>query len=84
MMMQPRHGKHSSRLIICAIIAFSCDAHAYIDPGTGSYVLQLILAGFIGAAFTAELFWKRLKMFTLFAIVKRKDKWENGPANEDE
>jgi len=26
-------------------------AHAYIDPGSGSFLLQMILAGFAGAAF---------------------------------
>lgn len=34
---------------------------AYLDPGTGSYVLQLALAGALGAFYTAKHFWARLK-----------------------
>jgi hypothetical protein len=33
---------------------------AYLDPGTGSYVLQLALAGLLGAAYTLRRFWTRV------------------------
>ena len=33
-------------------------AEAYIDPGTGSYVLQLLLAGILGALFALKVFWR--------------------------
>ena len=36
-------------------------AHAYIDPGSGSYVLQLMLAGILAAAFSLKMYWQRLK-----------------------
>ena len=39
------------------------DAHAYIDPGTGSYVLQLILAGLFGAFFAIKTYWRSIKAF---------------------
>jgi len=34
-------------------------ASAYIDPATGSYVLQLLLAGLLGALFALKVFWHR-------------------------
>lgn len=34
-------------------------ASAYIDPGTGSYVLQLLLAALLGALFAIKMFWSR-------------------------
>jgi hypothetical protein len=34
---------------------------AYIDPGTGSLVLQAIAGGVAAAAVTARLYWRRLK-----------------------
>ena len=34
-------------------------ASAYIDAGTGSYVLQLVLAGFLGLLFALKVFWHR-------------------------
>ena len=33
---------------------------AYIDPGTGSLVLQMIAGGVAAAAVTAKLYWRRL------------------------
>jgi hypothetical protein len=34
-------------------------AHAYIDPSTGSILLQVVIAGALGAAFTAKQWWGR-------------------------
>ena len=34
---------------------------AYIDPGTGSYVLQLAIAGALGASYAVKHFWSRIK-----------------------
>ena len=39
------------------------EAHAYIDPGTGSYILQITLAFFLGALFALKMFWKNVKAF---------------------
>ncbi len=37
---------------------------AYIDPGTGSYLLQLALAGLLGAGYTVKMYWARItKLF---------------------
>ncbi len=33
---------------------------AYMDPGTGSLFLQLLLGGVAGAALIAKLYWHRL------------------------
>ena len=33
---------------------------AYLDPGTGSLIVQLILGGFAAVAVTAKLWWHRL------------------------
>ena len=46
------------------MVAMSADnAHAYLDPGTGSYVLQILLAALLGVSFTAKVFWKNVKAF---------------------
>ncbi|MBN1165170.1 MAG: hypothetical protein JXB45_11370 [Candidatus Krumholzibacteriota bacterium] len=56
---------------------------AYVDPGTGSYVLQLIIAGLVGFAFTLKIFWSRLRVFFQYNILKRKNP-PGGPKGEDE
>jgi hypothetical protein len=33
---------------------------AYVDPGSGSLMLQAVLAGFAGLAVTLRLTWRRI------------------------
>lgn len=33
----------------------------YLDPGTGSLIIQGLIALFAGAAVTIRLYWKRIK-----------------------
>jgi hypothetical protein len=48
---------------IAALLLTATDARAYLDPGTGSYILQMIVAGLLGAAFAVRMFWARIKRF---------------------
>ena len=36
---------------------------SYLDPGSGSYLLQLLIAGALGAAFAVRHYWTRIKEF---------------------
>jgi hypothetical protein len=36
---------------------------AYLDPGTGSFLLQLLLATALGGMFVVKKFWKNIKEF---------------------
>lgn len=38
-------------------------ADAYLDPGTGSYIFQIIIAAFVGIAFTFKIYWTKIKTF---------------------
>ena len=35
-------------------------ANAYVDPGTGSYVFQVLIGIFLGAAVAVKVFWRRI------------------------
>jgi cytochrome b561 len=35
-------------------------AHAYVDPGTGSYIFQVLVGVFLGVAVALKLWWRRL------------------------
>lgn len=50
---------------------------AYLEPGTLSYVLQFLLAVFVGAAVTGKLYWKKLKKFTKNLFNRGKNKKED-------
>jgi hypothetical protein len=48
----------------CAALILSASygtAFAYLDPGTGSIILQALIAGVIGTAAMARMYWTRLK-----------------------
>ena len=36
-------------------------AYAYLDPGTGSMILQMTIAGILSVAFTLKMYWYRIK-----------------------
>ncbi len=38
-------------------------AEAYIDPGTGSYVFQIIVATLFGGLYALKLYWQQFKDF---------------------
>ena len=48
---------------VVLLIAVSRPAHAYIDPGSGSYMLQMTMAGILAVVFSIKLSWQRLKAF---------------------
>ena len=50
-------------VLILSFLLFPANAYAYLDPGTGSYILQLALAALVGALFAVRLFWGRIKSF---------------------
>jgi len=58
---------------IMSFFVFYQDANAYLDPGTGSYVLQMLIAGLLGALFFIKLSWKRMKIFISNLFSKNKD-----------
>jgi len=33
---------------------------AYLDPGTGSFVIQMVLAGLLGVAVVVRVYWKKI------------------------
>lgn len=51
---------------------FPKPVHAYLDPGTGSYILQIAAAALFGALFFIRSWWGGLKHFIL-GLFGRKD-----------
>ncbi len=60
----------SSLLAVCVLafvffFAFPSYSHAYLDPGTGSYIFQLLIAGLLGLLFLLKVYWNRVKGFVV-------------------
>jgi len=50
----------SIALAALSLLLFAPKAHAYIDPGSGSFLLQGLVAGVLGLGVTLKLYWHRL------------------------
>ncbi|HET7371537.1 MAG TPA: hypothetical protein VFL45_09730 [Gammaproteobacteria bacterium] len=71
--------------IVCAAAIFgalAAPAYAYIDPGSGSMILQGVLAAIAAIAVTAKLWWHRL--LVLLGIRKRTIGNDGAPINARE
>ena len=42
-------------------LALVADAQAYLDPGTGSFIFQTIIAMVVGSLFALKTYWQRIK-----------------------
>lgn len=58
---------------ILLVLALAGDALAYLDPGTGSYLLQMIFAAVVGALFTIKMYWHKLINFFKKLFGKKAD-----------
>lgn len=50
-------------LFIFLLLLLANPAYAYLDPGTGSMLLQGLLAGIMAMGVTIGIYWRRLKAF---------------------
>jgi hypothetical protein len=52
--------KYCSLLVVSLLILSSAPAFAYIEPGTGNLVLQLMFGGIAGVSLLFKLYWRKL------------------------
>jgi hypothetical protein len=71
----------SALFFLLAFFMFPGTGHAYLDPGTGSYFLQLLIAAFVGASFALKLYWRKLK--SLYARIRHKEQKESDRETDD-
>jgi len=48
-------------LLICALL-LTPNVWAYLDPGTGSMLLQVVLGGIAAIGVAVKIFWHRIKL----------------------
>ena len=56
-----------SRVSILAILMIFghlsiSDAYAYLDPGTGSVIIQVLVGTLVGVGIALKIYWQKLKM----------------------
>jgi hypothetical protein len=50
---------------------------AYLDPGSGSVLIQLLIAGLLGAGFILKASWSKIKAFFNRTEANKEDKPED-------
>ena len=58
---------------------------AYLDPGSGSFLIQLLLGGLVGLLLVVKTFWGRIRLFFANLMGKKPAVHEEtGPDEYDE
>ena len=53
-------------------------AYAYLDPGPGSYILQMLIAAIFGGLFVLKLYFHKIKAFFKGLFSKGRDDGQFG------
>ena len=61
-------------LITIYLLLITNKAHAYLDPGTGSYIFQVMAALVIGGLYTIKMHWQKIKTFFSNHFSKKQEK----------
>jgi hypothetical protein len=49
--------------LLTFIFMFNTNSYAYIDPGTGSFILQAIIGALAAVSLTIKIYWQKIKTF---------------------
>lgn len=61
------------------LLLFSRNAHAYLDAGSGSYVIQVVIASLLGVLVAAKAYWRNIKTFFAARILKKQPPSDDAP-----
>ena len=63
--MKTTHRRPSLIMWFLSLFGIGALSTAYIDPGSGSFLIQALVAGILGAALLIRAFWTQIKaLFT--------------------
>lgn len=65
--------------LVTLFMALERPAHAYLDPGSGSMVIQMVVAAVAGALLSLRMFWGRLKVGVLSLFARGEAESEEKP-----
>ena len=58
-----RFAAISGLFAVFFVVFFSQNADAYLDPGSGSFILQMAIAAIVGGLFVIKLYFSKIKAF---------------------
>jgi hypothetical protein len=60
-------------MILIILLLIPVSTYAYLDPGTGSLIIHLIVGAVIGATYSVRIFWSNIKAFGARIFGRKKD-----------
>lgn len=78
----PARGEIIAAALICFAVLTPVNAYAYLDPGTGAFALQGLIAGIAGGVLSVRSYWKRVA--GLFSWKKTSSGTQSGPPRSND
>lgn len=50
-------------MIALVLLFFPIQAHAYLDPGTWSFIAHVVVGLLVGVSYAVRVFWRNIKTF---------------------
>ncbi len=66
-------------ILIVTFLLFPKSTYAYLDPGSGSYIVQILIASLAGIGFFVKTYWNQIK-----SIFSRKNKSSKNKGDEQD
>ena len=67
---------------ILTFVLFPPQAHAYLDPNTGSYLLQIAAAAIFGGLFILKSGWGEVKRFVTTTLLRKEPSKSEKPTSD--
>ena len=58
--------------LLFSFLLITNTSYGYLDPGSGSYILQLLIAGGVASLYTIKVYWKSIKNFSKRVFHRKK------------
>ena len=69
--------------VVCVLLLLMDSAWAYLDPGTGSLIVQSLIAGVAGALVAGRFYWAKCKSFLVSKFSRNAEQADIADASSD-
>lgn len=69
-----RNAADAARFVTLAValLGAAASGSAYLDAGSGSYILQMTVGALLGAAVAVKVFWRRVSAFVVGKLSRKR------------
>lgn len=67
--------------VLAMSMLFTNSAYAYIDPGTGSLIVQVIIAALVAIGASVGIFWNRVRSLFGWLLGRKKSEGQSSDEN---